>query len=181
MRSSIAIAALLLSASHAFCQTAQETVAYLLMGYDGSEVTKELGAGKFTYKPEGTNRDTIVLHVKGSTIDADFVTVKLSSISECSYGVDGKVLNLERFKADGTQTLISYHMEFDFSKAVDIKLASEQYPVTQIAGSKMTCSSDDETFCTQAEQGFFFNVGDPARLTKALDYFKQTYCKGSAF
>lgn len=188
MRSVVAAAALLITASQAYCQTAEETMNYLLFGYEGEPIDTKIGDMTFSYKPDPEKDESILMHAYGSfgknNYNLDVYTAKISSDSGCNYTIEGRMANMMIYKPGNSINYFSYHLYYDFSNANQLILHNkDQDPSVEMTGVKISCTAGNTEFCKHNGRGAFINVGNEERLQKAWSYFKQTYCKGktSAF
>ena len=185
MRSIIAAVAVIASASGAYCQTAEETVQYLLFGYDGLEQTRIDDNNRFTIAPDPQKKGGLVIKSYIDYGDVQFdgmlYSASITKQADCIFSIDGDVLDTTAFATAKVKNYIRFHIDADFTKAVDVKLSSQPLPTTETSGVMYTCTPQDADYCQRVETEAFINFGTRERLAKAWTYFKDTYCKGSAF
>jgi hypothetical protein len=172
------------SATLAHAQTADETVLYLMHGLEGQEKQLPPINGQISaLKPVDGNGAQFLIGTTPANLVA-MVEYRYTKIDDCMWSLAA----WERHDASLVKGLT---VTLDFSKASAAKLVNLAgsgggLRITDVEGLqfKDCVSESGSSKCEELKGGEgiqFPTAADPDRLTKALAYFQQTYCKGSAF
>jgi len=177
MRLYITILALLSFATPAASQSAEETVAYMMIGAeDGTNTEAFGGAWKVTFS--GGGRVGYFIRNKDQVEE-----IGVEKLSDCEYIYRKSLFELQPtrkiFKAD--------QYELNFRNVREYDITNEQPDgngfIFRMKGLNAQCSphpNHPEAISCDDQIGFI-NFGDAERAKNALKYFKEKFCPGKSF
>lgn len=164
--------------AHALAQSAEETVAYIMVGADDGVSTKSYLGSKWTMNAHMTDIVSYFIRDKFNAHE-----VEVERLSDCRYRFRSALFRLnptrEIFKAS--------QYDLDFTNAREYVMRSVEPDgsgfIFKMTGLEQECRPhpDHPEALSCDDRIGFINFGDAVRAEKALAYLKSTYCKGKAF
>ncbi|MBY5837089.1 hypothetical protein J3P71_09365 [Rhizobium leguminosarum] len=178
MKFYIAALTFLVSASSASAQSAEETVAYIMIGAEDGTSTQVFGGAswKMTLSWKGVARYFI-------RDENQVEEINIQKVSDCQYLYEQSLFYLKPtrkiFKAS--------QYELNFRNAREYDISNEQPDgngfIFRMKGLDFQCHPhpDHPDAISCDNQIGFINAGDANRARGALKYFKEKFCPGKAF
>jgi hypothetical protein len=176
-------------AQSAHSQSAEETVMYMVSGYEQKENEYD---PNFSIAPDEIDKNAFFIRIRlspptGDPYSVDLIRYKFEKLDNCSYDVDVMTRKDMNSKLDSYSELIDRAIvNIDFRKASSISFNdfSGRF-VTSFQGVEYECfPKTDDNDCDVVMNALrfpFFNFGDQGRIRNAFAYFRANYCEGSAF
>ncbi|QWY83058.1 hypothetical protein [Rhizobium phage RHph_X66] len=162
----LALIILIASSTSVFAQSAEDTVAFMV---------KQIGEGtqyasiQYAWKKVGDHFEAD--WVRGSDNTAAKDVFKIEAIDECHY--QGTYTREQGSKDEETRIT-----DYDFSRMSALIKDGPYYFLEGAQGCEHTTAAP---YCGDRPNALAARVDDEGRTLKAIDYFKEKFCKGSAF
>lgn len=173
------ILALLATPAHA--QTAEETMLYMLHGFEGSPIAVDFHGHQMTMESYPELENGILLKIATPIPDMyQRGAYGLTKIDDCTYSV---TVLAAKVGSDDLPLTPLVTATMDWSKVSGLSFDSTGGILTAIPdGIKIDCDAQQPSCATiKAAPLFYLNLGSQRRVEKAFQYFQANYCKGSAF
>lgn len=173
---------LTLMATPACAQTAEETMVYMLHGFEGAPISANTSNGRtITMEKYPELENGILLKITTSIPDSfERGAYGLTKINDCKYAVT--VLAAKVGKGDlPLEPMVKVTM--DWSKVSGLSFDHKDgILIAKPEGLDLACDTEgDGCSFAKANPILYINLGSQKRVEKAFEYFQRTYCKGSAF
>lgn len=174
-----------MAATPALAKTAEETVMYILNGYEGISATNMY----INMRPvEGSKNKLSIFWQLNQWVE--IFSLEYTKIDDCNYNVKVSMpANIKAMSRDMVDANVvpKANVIVDFSKAASISGFDFDTKAPIITGINYQCQAiGDEKNCEEVMYRNVanfpvFNVGDQDRIKAAFAYFKDKYCAGSPF
>lgn len=172
-------------ATQASAQSAEDTFLYLTNGVESGtpKVVTQRGT-TLTMTPLGGNELGVTLDVSTEGQKSTVGKFVYKKVDDCNYEA---IISLNEKKGVVSSPLKeTVKLRMDYSHVAGLSVKSRRgMLVTKLSGLKMECEQLRDVPCDKVVGGGenipFMNFGEEARVLKAFDFFRTTYCKGSAF